>query len=116
MHLASIVSERFGFAIPGGYARMTEAGLLSHARPSSAAKPSGKPAAKASAKSKPKPASTRARALATCDVHWLTAEEIVARIEKHGGRAWRPRWPLDFVFVPFAENREGDEWGWAPSL
>ena len=26
------------------------------------------------------------------------------------------RWPSDFVFIPFAERRSGDEWGWAPSL
>lgn len=118
MQLASIVSERFGFAIPAGYVRMTEAGLLSQASRT------GATAAKGKAKDGPKATSPKAgagrpartRALATSDVHWLSASEIAARIEKHGGRAWRPRWPLDFVFVPFAESGEGDEWGWAPSL
>jgi hypothetical protein len=118
MHLASIVSERFGFAIPGGYVRMTEAGLLAQSRgavpaPGGAAKK--KPRRKA-APAKARPGKAGARALATSDVHWLNVPEIAARIEKHSGRAWRPRWPADFVFVPFAESSNGDEWGWAPSL
>ena len=113
MQLASIVSERFGFAIPGGYVRMTEAGLLSQAR--SATSPARRRKSKSPSKKKRERAAT-ARALATSDVHWLNAPEIAARIDKHGGRAWRPRWPSDFVFVPFAESSHGDEWGWAPSL
>jgi hypothetical protein len=125
MHLASIVSERFGFAIPAGYVRMTEAGLLCQAKyanamteraKSKADSRSAKAANAVSSKGNKSNKGNKARALATSDVHWLSASEIVARIEKHGGRAWRPRWPLDFVFVPFAESTEGDEWGWAPSL
>ena len=114
MQLASIVSERFGFKIPHVYVRMTEAGLL--ALPRSGAKTtSAEPP-------KTKKVYTRARALAACDLQWLSTEEIAARLERTapaGGRrsALRSsRWPSDFVFVPFAENRSGDEWGWVPSL
>ncbi|MBX3225583.1 MAG: hypothetical protein KF795_34070, partial [Labilithrix sp.] len=64
---------------------------------------------------------SRARALAACDLSWLAAEEIAARVERSvpspGPRAARAsRWGAGFVFIPFAENRSGDEWGWAPSL
>lgn len=121
MHLASIVSERFGFKLPHAYVRMTEAGLLSSKTPASNGtagstkkSASKKKAVKKTASAKPKAA---VRALATCDLQWLNVPEIAARLERHGGRAsWRPRWPADFVFVPFAERRSGDEWGWAPSL
>ena len=111
MQLASIVSERFGFAIPGSYGRMVEAGLLS-------APPRSKKHGKARPAAKMKPASaTPVRALATSDLHWLAAAEIAARIERlEQSRTRRPRWPADFVFVPFAESGEGNEWGWAPSL
>jgi hypothetical protein len=124
MQLASIVSERFGFKIPSGYARMTEAGLLAsppaRAR-SGEATPSRKNSKKADAKNpssrRHAASAPRTRALATTDVQWLTTEEIAVRIERHGGRAsWRPRWPADFVFIPFAERRSGGQWGWAPSL
>ena len=112
MQLASIVSERFGFALPAGYVRMTEAGLLSQPRP---AADSARRAPPGQRKKKRAPV-LRTRALATCDVHWLNAPEIAARIEKHAGRARRPPWPSSFVFVPFAESSDGDECGWAPSL
>ena len=114
MQLASIVSERFGFKIPHAYVRMTEAGLLALTRPGVKT-----PATKAP---KEKTFYTRARALAACDLQWLSTQEIAARVERSavpaGRRAgYRPsRWPSDFVYVPFAENRSGDEWGWAPSL
>ena len=118
MQLASIVSERFGFAIPAGYVRMTEAGLLSNPRGGEGAvksKARGSLAKKKSAKA-PASRTLRARALSTCDLSWLTASEIAARLEKTAGRSLRPRWPATFVFVPFAENSQGGEWGWVPSL
>ncbi len=124
MQLASIVSERFGFKIPQAYVRMAEAGLLALAR-------SGVKSPSADA-SKTKKLYTRERALAACDLQWLSTEEIAARIQRSysnassddpsvlsGGRRSffrSSRWPADFVYVPFAENRAGDEWGWAPSL
>jgi hypothetical protein len=119
MQLASIVSERFGFAIPAGYVRMTEAGLLSQVRQTTsdlAPKGKSRAAKKTKANRAPSSRTHRVRALATTDVQWLSASEIAARLEKHGGRAWRPRWPVGFVFVPFAESSRGGEWGWAPSL
>ncbi len=124
MQLASLVSERFGFKIPSGYMRMMEAGLLSAPaiRPKSADVPE-----------------LVVRALATSDLQWLSPGEIIARVErqkrqvrvgavkmqrygmpeddKAKGAALLDRgWPSDFVFIPFAERRSGDEWGWAPSL
>ena len=107
MQLASIVSERFGFKIPSVYVRMTEAGLLALPRPG----------VKTPTASKGKTFYTRARALAACDLHWLSTQEIAARVERSTSPAGRrARWPSDFVFVPFAESRSGGEWGWAPSL
>jgi len=113
MHLASIVSERFGFAIPAGYVRMTEAGLLSRPAVTAKKKSSAKSKKKKSAKVK-RVRSSLVRALAVTDIQWLNAQEIAARVERHGGRL--PRWPANFVFIPFAESRAGDQWGWAPSL
>lgn len=120
MQIASIVSERFGFKIPSGYVRMAEAGLLAAARSSEPANSPRKSGGKKAAgkKASATPVSKRAaRALAVTELEWLTADEIAVRIERHGGRAsWRPRWPADFVFIPFAERRSGGQWGWAPSL
>lgn len=122
MQLASLVSERFGFKIPGGYVRMSEAGLLLSSS-SSGSRPKKK--TKSSSKSKNKKKKTRStrseRALAACDLQWLSAEEIAARVERQSSGGARislggGRWPSDFVFIPFAERRNGDEWGWAPSL
>ncbi|MBX3263365.1 MAG: hypothetical protein KIS78_15765 [Labilithrix sp.] len=123
MQLASVVSERFGFKVPGVYVRMSEAGLLAVARsaPAKAAKSTRRSDAEPPAP-KGKKLYSRARALAACDLAWLSAEEIVARVERSmptpGQRASSraSRWGSAFVFVPFAESRAGDEWGWAPSL
>ena len=95
MQVASIVSERFGFKIPGGYVRMTEAGLLGQARSPQVAKV-GKPS-KAAAKTKtakPKAVYSRARALAACDLQWLSGVEIAARIVREELEAPRLDQPL----------------------
>ncbi len=116
MQLASIVSERFGFKIPFGYVRMMEAGLLASTRSGELARGDSKRKPTTSSKNRAT-VQSRVRALAASDLSWLTTDEIAVRIERHGGRAsWRPRWPADFVFIPFAERASGGQWGWAPSL
>jgi hypothetical protein len=131
MQLASLVSERFGFKIPGGYVRMSEAGLLlsSSSAPKTKKKASSSSSSSSKSKMKKKAARARAtksgdraRALAATDLQWLSAQEIAARVERQSAAGARVslgggRWPSDFVFIPFAERpRSGDEWGWAPSL
>lgn len=96
----------YGIAIPESYQSMQSRGLLSYGKDRTDWKENWK---RILVQAPP--------ALSGCDIEWLSAEELVRRAERYGGRPrWRREWPEHFVFVAFASTGAGDEWGWAPSL